>query len=137
VNFTYPIGERRARAQYKRARLQESQAVVALNQASDAVVLEVNNSIRTLMVRYEQIPPALEAVRASWQNLRALQARTQRIDPSYLQTELSAVGQLANTRSTLLQVLTDYSVGIVQLERAKGTLLDYNNVAVTDAQPKK
>ena len=137
VNFTYPLGERRARAQYKRARLQESQAVVALNQVTDAVVVEVNNSIRTLMVRYDQIPPSLEAVRASWQNLRALQARTQRIDPSYLQTELSAVGQLANTRSTLLQVLTDYSVGIVQLEKAKGTLLEYNNVAVSDAQPKR
>ena len=40
--------------------------------------------------------------------------------------------QVANTRRTLLQVITDYNVAIVQLEKAKGTLLEYNNVVVTD-----
>lgn len=132
ANFVYNFGERAARAAYRRARLQESQAIVALNQITDGIVQEVNERIRTLMVRYEQIPPALTSVRASTRNLRSLQARTQRIDPSYLQTELSAVQQLSNARSTLLQVIIDYNYGIVQLESAKGTLLDYNNVTVSD-----
>jgi outer membrane protein TolC len=132
ASFSYNFGERRARAAHHRARLQESQAVVALNQITDGVVEEVNNRIRQLMVRYTQLPPALESVQSAERNLRALQARTQRIDPSYLQTELGAVEQLANTRSTLLSVLTDYNLGIVQLEKAKGTLLDYNNVTVSD-----
>lgn len=133
VNFAYNFGERAARAAHRRARLQESQAVVALNQASDTIVQEVNDGIRTLLVRYEQIPPAVISVRAAERNLRSLQARTQRIDPSYLQTELAAVEQLTNTRRTLLQVITEYNVGLIELERAKGTLLDYNNVVVTDA----
>jgi outer membrane protein TolC len=132
ASFSYSFGERKARAAYRRARLQESQAVVGLNQLADAVVEEVNGAIRTLMVRYEQLPPSLSSVVSAERNLRALQARTQRIDPTYLQTELSAVGQLAQARSTLLQVVTDYNVGIIQLEKAKGTLLDYNNIVVTD-----
>lgn len=132
ASFSYNFGERRARAAQRRARLQESQALVALNQVTDTIVEEVNSTIRTLMVRYAQIPPALDSVQSAERNLRALQARTQRIDPNYLQTELGAVEQLANTRSTLLQVLTDYNVGIVQLEKAKGTLLDYNHVTVSD-----
>jgi len=134
ASFSYNFGERKARAAHRRARLQESQAVVLLNQVSDQVVAEVNEGIRTLKLRYEQIPPALSSVQAAERNLRALQARTQRIDPSYLQTELSAVQQLADTRSALLAVLTDYNSGIVELERAKGTLLDYNNVTVCDAR---
>jgi outer membrane protein TolC len=135
ANFSYNFGERKARAAYRRARLQESQAVVALNQVSDLVVEEVNDSIRTLMVRYQQLPPALDSILAAERNLRALQARSPRADPLYLQNELQAVEQLGNTRFTLLQVLTDYNVGIVQLEKAKGTLLEYNNVVVSDAQP--
>jgi outer membrane protein len=137
ASFSYNFGERAARAAWRRARLQESQAVVTLNQVTDGVVQEVNDDIRTLMVRYMQIPPSLESVQAAERNLRALQARTQRIDPSFLQTELSAVEQLSNTRATLLDVLVGYNVGIVQLEKAKGTLLDYNNIVVSDAQSKK
>jgi outer membrane protein len=137
ASFSYNFGERAARAAWRRARLQESQAVVTLNQVTDGVVQEVNNDIRTLMVRYMQIPPSLESVQAAERNLRALQARTQRIDPSFLQTELSAVEQLSNTRATLLDVLVGYNVGIVELEKAKGTLLDYNNIVVSDAQSKR
>lgn len=132
ASFAYNFGERKARAAWRRARLQEAQAVVQLNQVTDGIVQEVNERVRTLMVRYEQIPPALTSVQAAERNLRSLQARTQRIDPSYLQTELGAVEQLANTRSTLLQVITDYNIGLIELEKAQGTLLEYNNVAVTD-----
>jgi len=137
ASFVYNFGERAARAAHRRARLQEQQAVVSLNQITDAIVQEVNLDIRTLMVRYEQLPPALESVKAASLNLRALQARTQRIDPNYLETELGAVEQLTSTRSTLLTVVTDYNIGIVQLEKAKGTLLEYNNVAVSDVRSAK
>ncbi len=132
VNFSYPIGNRGPRAALRRARMQESQAVVYSQQALDVVVTEVNAAVRQLNVRYEQIPPQLEAVRAADGNLRAFQARAEQVSPSYLETELSAIEQLANTRRVLLQVITDYNVAIVQLEKAKGTLLDYNNVVVGD-----
>jgi len=137
ASFSYSLGERASRAALRRARLQEAQAVVLLNQVTDGIVEEVNRTIRLLMVRYTQIPPQLDAVNAAVRNLRALQARTQRIDPNYLQTELGAVEQLASTRTTLARVLTDYNSAIVQLEKAKGTLLDYNNVIVADAQAAK
>lgn len=132
AQFLYPIGNRAAHAALRRSRLQESQSVVTLNQVTDSVVQEVNNAVRTLGVRWQQVPPQLLAVQAAERNLRALQARTERIDPAYLQTELSGVEQLANTRRVLLQVLTDYTITIVELERAKGTLLEYNQVVIDD-----
>lgn len=135
VQFVYPIGNRARRAAFHRARLQESQAVVGLHRTTDAIVQEVNAAVRTLAVRYAQIPPQLQAARAAERNLRALQARTQRIDPNYLQTELSAVEQLFAARRTLLQVVAEYNIAIAALEKAKGTLLEYNNVVVTDEPP--
>ncbi|MFQ5806273.1 MAG: TolC family protein, partial [Phycisphaerae bacterium] len=132
VNFSYPIGNRGLRAALRRARMQESQAVVQSLQVYDAVAEEVNLAVRQMMFRYKQIPPQLDAVVAADRNLRALQARAEAVSPTYLETELSAVEQVASTRRTLLQVVTDYNVAIVQLEKAKGTLLEYNNVIVTD-----
>lgn len=132
AQFVYPIGNRGPQAALRRARLQENQSMVSLNQITDSVVQEVNNAVRTLGVRWEQVPPQLLAVQAAERNLRALQARTERIDPSYLQTELSGVEQLASTRRVLLQVLADYTTTIVELERAKGTLLEYNQVVIDD-----
>jgi len=132
VNFSYPIGNRGARAAWYRARSQEHQAVVQSQQTLDLVVTEVNAAVRQLNVRYEQIPPQLDAVKAADGNLRALQARAEMVDPIYLETELNTIERLANTRRVLLQVITDYNVAVVLLEKAKGTLLDYNNVAVTD-----
>ena len=70
-------------------------------------------------------------------NLRALQERRDLVATSYLETELSAVEQLNNTRSTLLRLVSDYNVAIVSLERAKGTLLRYNNVVAVDARSKR
>jgi len=135
VTFSYPFGNRAARAAHHRAGMQESQAVVQLQQVLGIVAEEVNAAVRQMMVRYKQIPPQLDAVLAADGNLRALQARAEAVDPAYLETELSAIEQLASTRRTLLQVLTDYNVAIVQLEKAKGTLLEYNNVIVSNEPP--
>lgn len=135
--FSYPLGNRAREAAYRRARLQEGQAVETLYQVTDGIVQEVNGAVRLLQVRYAQIPPQLEAVNAAERNLQALQARTQRIDPSFLQTELGAVEQLSSTRTTLAQVLASYNNAIVALEKAKGTLLKFDNVVVTDEPPER
>jgi outer membrane protein TolC len=137
VTFSYAIGNRGPEAALRAARLRESQAIVALNKVTDDVVLEVNNAIRTLAVRYTQIPIQYDAVEAQEGRLRALQARTQKIDPIYLDNELRSVQAVASTRQTLLQVLIDYNIGVVELERAKGTLLEYNNVRLVDASARR
>ena len=132
VNFSYPIGNRAARAALHQARLQEQQAIVQAQRVLDAVAQEVNAAVRQLTVRYTQIPPQLDAVVAASDNLRAFQARAETVNPNYLETELSAIEQLANSRQRLVQVIVEYNLAVVQLERAKGTLLKYNNVAIGD-----
>ncbi len=137
AQFSYPIGNRARQAAHRRARLQESQSVVNLHAATDTIVNEVNTAVRALVVRHAQIPPQLDAVHAADSNMQAYQARTQKIDPLFLENELSAVERLAQARTTLLAVVTQYNTAIVGLEKAKGTLLDYNNVVVSDLQPER
>lgn len=133
ATFSVPIGERASKAALRRARLQESAAIVQLNQVTDQIVEQVNDVIRLLGVRLTQVPPQYDAVIAADLNLRAFQERTQTVNPNFLETELSAVEQIANTRRTLVQVVIDYTTAVVELERVKGTLLRYNNVQISDA----
>jgi outer membrane protein len=135
VQFVMPIGNRGPRAAWRQAELQEAQTVVGLYQITDNIVTQVNTAARAIDVRYAQIPPQLEAVRSADNQLRAYQARTQRIDPLYLENELSSVERLANERDTLLTVITEYNIARIALEAAKGTLLEFNNVVVTDEPP--
>jgi outer membrane protein TolC len=108
---------------------------VGLYQLTDEIVREVNFAARTIDVRYAQIPSQLEAVRSADSQLRAYQARTQRIDPIYLENELNSVERLAGERNTLLSVIVEYNIARIGLEAAKGTLLEFNNVVVTDEPP--
>ena len=39
---------------------------------------------------------------------------------------------LATSRQSLLRALVNYNIAISSLERAKGTLLEYNNVTLVD-----
>lgn len=132
VNFSVPIGQRDAWAALMQADARVKQAIVRLHAQKDTIVEEVNNAVRDMQVAWINIPTAHNSVNAAERSLRALQARTDRIDPNFLQTELSAVRKLASDRELLLQNITTYNTSIANLERAKGTLLKYNNIVVSD-----
>ncbi|TWT44631.1 Outer membrane efflux protein [Phycisphaerae bacterium RAS1] len=132
LTFSVPIGNRARLAAWNRARTQETQAMTRVYQVMEAVVVEVNTAVRNLVVRFSQIAPQYESANAAERNLRALQARTAKIDPAFLDTELRGVEQLNSTRQTLLQIITDYNISIAELERAKGTLLTHYNIVLTD-----
>jgi outer membrane protein TolC len=130
LSFEYPIGNRGPRAEQKKAMLQRDQAITALRQVIENVILEVDVAVRNLQTSYYQVSPSKEAVEAAEKNVEAIIARMTRLSPEYLDVQLSAQETLATARRTLLGALVNYNIAIVQLERAKDTLLRYDNVAV-------
>lgn len=132
AQFAWPIGNRGPRAALRRARMQEEQAILGLNRVTDGIVQDVNAQVRALVVRYSQIPTQYEASIAAENSLRAIQVRAGTITPTFLEQELNTVERLSNELTRLLQVIIDYNVAIVSLERAKGTLLEYNNIVLAE-----
>ncbi len=130
IEFEWPIGNRGPEAAVRRARLQQAQAIAAHRGQIENVVREVKQAIRDLQTNYEQIGPSLQASRATRDQLRATKARQERLDPPSLQVELDAHEALAASRDSLLQVLANYNIALTNLERRKGTLLHYNNIAI-------
>ncbi|RJP40397.1 MAG: TolC family protein [Phycisphaerales bacterium] len=130
IELEVPIGNRAARSAEKRARLIESQARAALKQQIEQVIVDVNVSIRQLTTTYEQIGPRFESVEANERQVESILARAERKDFTQLNAELGARRSLAANRRALMQAIVDYNMAIIDLERAKGTLLPYNSVVI-------
>lgn len=132
MQFEWPIGSRASRAVLKQAKLRYQQAIMARKAQIEQVILDVNNAVRALNTAQEAIIPAKEATEAAEKNVQATKERAERKSPAELQTELTGQDNLAAARRTLLDALIVYNVAIADLERAKGTLLLYNNVIIDE-----
>jgi outer membrane protein TolC len=132
MEFAWNFGERAERAGIRVATLQQSQAVLAYKRSLDDVITDCRVAMRNLDTSFRQLQPSYEAVVAGSENLRSLQERQERKSPAELDTTLNAQVNLAQARRALLNAIVSYNQGIVDVERSKGTLLDYDNVVVAE-----
>jgi outer membrane protein TolC len=130
VEFEYPLGNRAARAAGKRARLQFSQQVAELQRVIEGVILDTNLAVRAVSTAYDAISPAFLTAEAREREVDSIVARAERKDFVVLNQELSSRQSLADARRTMLAAMVQYNVSLIDLERAKGTLLNYRNVLI-------
>lgn len=132
LQFETPVGNRGPRAAHHRARLQFAAAAAALKAQYEQVILDVNVAIRRLNTAYDQIAPSLESASAREREVESIVVRAERKDLNTLINELSARQQLAASRRTMVAAMVEYNFAMMDLERAKGTLLQYNNIVIRD-----
>ncbi len=130
LEFEIPVGNRGPRAQYKRSQLLHDQQVAALKRTFEEVILDINLAVREIDTTYNQIGPAYEAAEARLREVESIVARAERKDINTLNSELRARTSLADSRRGMVRVMAAYNIAIIDLERAKGTLLRYNNVVL-------
>lgn len=128
INFELPVGNRARRAALARAKQQHGQAIARLKQTFEQIILDVNVAVREVHVRHDQIIPNLQSAEADVDQVDSIRARAEKMDFLTLNQELGALQSLAQNRNNLLLSLVDYGIAIVDLERSKGTLLQYNNI---------
>jgi len=134
LQFEWPVGNRKAEALLRQARLQQAQAIAAQRDMIESVIMEVKQAIRAIETDFDQIGPSARWVTAATEWVEATKARQERRDPPTLQVELDGYDALQISRRALLDSLVNYNVALVNLERAKGTLLDYNNIVIRAAE---
>ncbi len=132
VEFELPIGNRGPRAAHLRAKLQHQQQIAQLKSTIEKVILDVNLTVRTMDTAYDQILPSFEAAQAREREVESIVARAERKDINTLTTELNARQSLAAARRAMLGAVVEYNIAIVDLEKAKGTLLQYHNVVIPE-----
>ena len=134
--FEYPLGNRAARAIYRRAQLQYLQATDSYRQLIEKVITEVQMAARGVDTTWQEIVRSRQAVLAAGDSLRSVQVREENnepLTPEFVDLKLRQQELLAQAQRDEATAISGYNIALSTLERAKGTLLKYNNVVMSEA----
>lgn len=135
IEMEYPLGNRAARAIFERARLQRLQAIEQYRNILAQVSLDVKTSMTDIRSTWEQAAARTQSRLASREQLDLIQRQQdlgEPITPPFIQVKLQAQETLANEAREEAAAIANYNIAIQRLERAKGTLLKYNNVKLKE-----
>ena len=137
LQLEIPIGNRAARAIWKRAQLQRLQAIDQYRALVDEVALNVRTALRQVQTTYDEIYGSRRARLASADALAAIEERERAdaagLSPEFVNRKLDLQAELAQNESREAEAMSNYMIAIADLERAKGTLLRYNNIIMEEA----
>ncbi len=127
LTVSYPIGNRDARAQYSKSKLDELKAKTSITRTEQQVSLDVKRTTEDLQTYSRAVESTKEARIVAEEQLDA--------ENKKLLVGLSTNFQVLQFQQDLTQrrreeviALTAYKVGLANLERAQGTTLDTLNV---------
>jgi outer membrane protein len=127
-----PIGNREARAILRRTQLSRLQAIDQYMDLLEQVSQEVKDAHDRVYFGWEKIRKNRQFLFAAQAALDAIQQEQDvgnvPLTPDFVNRKLNAQEVLAQARRNYARALAEYNVAISTLERAKGTILKYDNV---------
>lgn len=136
LQLEIPIGNRAARAILRRAMLQREQALTQYQALVKEVSVELSQAQRAVQSNYAQLRNLREgrlAARDAVERITISEELDEPLTPEFSDRKLRFLASLAQARSSEQQAISDYNRSIAQYERAKGTLLRYNNILMAEA----
>jgi outer membrane protein TolC len=142
--FSFPLENQIARARLERRQLELRQQLDQLRTTIDTVLLEVKISAREVATAYRETQAKYAAVKAFTEDLETLQARRalqavgeETLMANYLDTVLDTQDRRANAEEEFIRAGANYQIAIVNLERAKGRLLNYTSIEIVRDRDEK
>lgn len=148
VELSFPMGNRQAKAEYTRRSLELWQARLRLKNLEQAILVQVPDVVRVLdpdrlgvREAVRQIETDIKRVRAT-RVARVLAEKKLDAEEKKLEVGISTNFQvldfqedLAVAESNETRAIIDYNKSLINLERAKGTLLRTNNISLQRPPP--
>ena len=135
--LSFPLENNIARAHHERRQLETRQQISQVKTTIDTVLLEVKVSAREVGTAYRETQAKYEAVRAFTEDLDTLKARRSLQElrdeaqvSNYLDTLLDAQDRRSVAEEEFIRSAANYQIAIVNLQRAKGSLLAYSDVGI-------
>jgi outer membrane protein TolC len=136
LQLEIPLGNREARSIYMRALLQRLQAVWAYHNLVNQVEMDVSMAVREVETSWNELKSAREARYRQEDVLTGFTQRrvsgVQALDPQFVQLELDQQERLAEAQRTEATAIQNYNIALGRLEKAKGTILRYNNIIMKE-----
>jgi outer membrane protein len=131
VVVSVPIGNRRARANYNIARLDEDQAVINVKRLEQDILVQVDNAVRQVRTNLKRVDATRVASRLAEESLAAEETKLHAgTSTSFL--VLQAQSQLAAARSAEIRALADYSESLAEFARVQGTTLQQYSIVLDE-----
>lgn len=86
--------------------------------------------MRKVGTTYDALGPSFESAMSREREVQSIVALAERKDLNTLNSELGARRGLATARRNMLSSMVAYNVAIIDLQRAKGTLLEHHNITI-------
>jgi outer membrane protein len=131
VDFSVPLGNRARRAAYEQSQLVQDQTLKAREDVRQQVLLDVSTAIRDLASAEEAVRARRAARQAAEQVVQDGEAFVS-AGAALLKDLLDAQRDLADAKVREMEAMAAYMVGLANLERAKGTLLEYNDIRLIE-----
>ena len=137
LQLTVPLGNREARAIWQRALIQREQAIFAYKQIEEQATEDVKAALRGIDSSWDQLGLARLSRIAAADTLNGFRQQQDSgalpYTPDNVQLRLQFQATLAVAEQEEHRASNDYNFAIVSLEKAKGTILRYNNVMLEEA----
>jgi outer membrane protein TolC len=130
-----PLGNREARAIYQRSLLQRLQAIDQYALLVSQISSDVTKALREVSTTWDEMAATTQATFAQQDALRAIERRQEggeALTPTFVQLKLDTQERLAQAALSEAEAISNYNKAIKDLERAKGTLLRYDNVVMEE-----
>ena len=127
------LGWRREQAAVRNAQLQLTKARALLQEQELELTHQLGDSFREVSLAYQQMQTMLAAYRAASEEVRAVQNALE-FDHTTLDQLLQAQRRQAEAETGYYSSVIDYNLAIMTLHYRKGSLLEYNNVCLSEGQ---
>jgi outer membrane protein TolC len=131
LQLEVPIGNRAAHAALRRAELALAQRQAELHDLESQVTFNLQRSYRQLVTQYEKIKVAAAVLKTSQEQFN-LQNKLVWQKESTVNLLTDAQKVVAGAAVAFQAAIFDYNIAIADFERAKGTLMQYDNVTIAE-----
>lgn len=131
LEMSYPVGLRQASAAVGNARFNLARECAVLKEQELRISHDLSNAARQASRSYQLMQTNFNRLNSDREQVEALQARYER-GLDNINFLLQAQQQLANSQSACFRSLVDYQLALRDLHREKGSLLNYNQVGLSE-----
>ncbi|MGA2440717.1 MAG: TolC family protein [Tepidisphaeraceae bacterium] len=130
-----PIGNRAARAIYQRSLYQHMQAIEQYRANIETIAVDVKTAARAVQTTWEVSRSSRRSRFAAEDALNRINTREKSgepLTPEFVQLKLQIQDALAESRQNEAEAISNYNIALSTLEKAKGTILRYDNVVLQE-----
>jgi outer membrane protein TolC len=129
VKIQFPFGNRFAKSQYSRAKIESARAATLLKDVENNVINDVRGAVRQIDTDIKRIEAARATMRLADERLKAEQKKYA-VGLSTTHDLLEFQDELAKAESRYAFAKAAYEQNLADLAKVKGTLLESHNITI-------